>query len=562
MFIIAWSLNMWRTILKNHLKITFLFTLLLFALLIIACNQNHYNSTHFDEALKNGRLANEGFKRCNYFVKDWLKYADPVSGLIPENLEKGIDRWSPKHSAADNYPFMVLTSFITDSSLFNGTMLNILKNEIELTSRLGSLSDTYSFANKDFAYENVDIERIIFGASEYVKDGLLPLIELLGESPWSERMIDLIDDTWANALIETKYGLIPSKNVEVNGEQLQILSRVYWMTGDEKYLNWALRLGDYYLLDNQHPTRDFEKLRLRDHGCEIISGLCELYATVHYALPKKKVEYQKPIHEILHHILEIGINSDGMFYSSVNPKSGKIVDKRIADTWGYTYNGFYTVYLLDKTERYRDALLYVFSNLDNYRNFNWESGSSDGFADAIESALNLYNREPLSQVNRWIESEIKVMWSLQDSSYRENAQKWKNTGIIEGWHGDGNFARTTIMYCLWKTQGITISPWRDDIVFGAVFENDKLFISIKSEAEWEGIVKFDTQRHKDVMKLPIDWPRINQFPEWYTIKPHLEYKIKNINTDSSEKYNGSNLMEGVFIKLDPKINHRLVVTEL
>jgi hypothetical protein len=29
----------------------------------------------------------------------------------------------------------------------------------------------------------------------------------------------------------------------------------------------------------------------------------------------------------------------------------------------------------------------------HYRNFNWERGSSDGFADAIESGINLFNRE-------------------------------------------------------------------------------------------------------------------------------------------------------------------------
>jgi hypothetical protein len=40
--------------------------------------------------------------------------------------------------------------------------------------------------------------------------------------------------------------------------------------------------------------------------------------------------------------------------------------------------------------------------------------------------------------------------------------------FVEGGHGDGNFARTTIMYCLWKTQGVTIQPWRDDVILGAV----------------------------------------------------------------------------------------------
>ncbi len=41
---------------------------------------------------------------------------------------------------------------------------------------------------------------------------------------------------------------------------------------------------------------------------------------------------------------------------------------------------------------YLDALLLAFSHLGNYRNYDCESGSADGFADAIEGCLNLYNR--------------------------------------------------------------------------------------------------------------------------------------------------------------------------
>ncbi|MBN2315690.1 MAG: hypothetical protein JXM79_17310, partial [Sedimentisphaerales bacterium] len=241
----------------------------------------------FQEAARNGQLANEGFRRCTKFVRDWLKHSDPTTGLIPGNLSSDRDIWNVHNAAADNYPFMVLTAAITDAPLFKGRMLDILKTEEKVTSRLGHLPDAYSFSKKTFQDEQADRERIIFGASEYAKDGLMPLTEWLGESPWSQRMFDLIDDTWAYAAVPTKYGLIPSKNIEVNGEQLQVLSRVYWMTRERKYLNWAIRLGDYYLLDHRHPTKDFDVLRLRNHGCEIVSGLCELYVTVHFASPEK-----------------------------------------------------------------------------------------------------------------------------------------------------------------------------------------------------------------------------------------------------------------------------------
>ena len=44
-----------------------------------------------------------------------------------------------------------------------------------------------------------------------------------------------------------------------------------------------------------------------------------------------------------------------MIYSSINPVQGTN-SGRIVDTWGYTYNAYYTVYMIDKTETYRAAV--------------------------------------------------------------------------------------------------------------------------------------------------------------------------------------------------------------
>ena len=531
-------------------------------LLLPSCVPEPANQALYDKALENGKSANEGLRRCGAYLDAWLEYADPATGLIPENLAAGIDRWTPHNSAADNYPFMVLVSALTDSARFHGTMHRMLETETALTSRIGHLPDSYSFSAQGFVKEEVDMASIIFGASEYVKDGLMPLTEYLGPSPWADRMIAITDDVWAHALIETAFGALPSLNVEVNGEQLQVLSRLYWMTGEQKYLDWALRLGDYYLLGENHPTRDFEALRLNDHGCEIVSGLCELYACVHFALPEKKAEYRDAIHEMLDRILEVGRNEHGLFYVSVNPKTGEILEKQVRDNWGYNYNGYYTVYLLDGEERYRDALLLAFSHLDKYRDYNWESGSADGFADAIEGCLNLYNREAVDGVEDWLDSETRIMWSLQDSSYRSSALQWQNKGIIEGWHGDGNFARTTIMYCLWKSQGTQVHPWREDLMAGAVLEDQNLYIALRAKRNWEGRLVFDTPRSAQNMRMPLDWPRINQFPEWYTVSPGLSYEVTQGNSRQSNVYSGEELAEGLPINLVPGKLLRIRVSEL
>jgi hypothetical protein len=502
----------------------------------------------FKQAMENGKLANEGFIRCRNFVKGWLNHADPATGLIPRNLNRNKDIWNAQDSAADNYPFMVLTAAITDRPMFDGRMLDMLRTETKLTSRIGNLPDTYSFTKKNFQSAQPDIGRIIFGSSEYIKDGLLPLTEWLGPSPWCDRMIGILDDIWKHAPIETKYGKIPSTSQEINGEMLQTLSRIYWMTGDEKYLEWAIRLGDYYLLDKHHPTKNAQRLSLDDHGCEIVSGLCELYAAVNFVDPDKKHAYEKPIHEMLDRILEVGRDEHGLFYNWVDAATGAHDNGR-TDNWGYNLNGVYTVYLIDKTEAYRKAVRYALGNLTQYySDYKWEGGGADGYADSIEGAINLYNREPVHSAEEWIDYSTKLMWKIQ-----------KPDGVIEGWHGDGNFARTTIMYCLWKTKGLTIRPWREDVVFGAVQDGNVLKISIRADKKWEGKILFDVPRHKTVMKMPLDWPRINQFPEWFTVEAEKSYTGYDLMSDSKAALTGKQLREGIILHLEPGIERRLVV---
>ena len=459
--------------------------------------------------------ANEAFSRSHHFVEGWLKEADPVTGLIPRNL-KGDQYWNARDAAADNYPFMVLTAYLTDSELFEGRMKEMLATETRLTSCMGACPVTYDFRAHRPKNSPVDTSEVIFGSAEYVKDGLLPIADLLGPSPWSERMISILDDLQKIVTVAKpgKY-MSDAVAIEVNGDLLQALSRVYWFTGDKKYLDWAVEIGDYYLLAPIHPA-DYDVIQLRDHGCEFILGLCELYATLSKARPAKKIEYQVPLHRLLDRVLEVGRNADGLFYNRINPATGAVLNKGLADTWGYSLDGFYTVYLLDGDTAFRDAVYKVFGNLSKYHNYVWEAGGpSDGYADSIESALNLYNRERSSEAAAWIDSEIKVMFSFQ-----------KDSGIIEGWHGDGNFARTALMYALWKTQGTHISPWREDVQFGAVAKGNGVLLTLTTNDPWRGKLYFDIPRHRDYFHLPFDWPRINQFPEWFTIERDKKYTVR------------------------------------
>jgi hypothetical protein len=203
---------------------------------IIDTKAQNIKDPAFSEAIKNGLLVNEGFNRSINYVNAWTQKADPSTGLIPRNLKDSY--WNAWDAAADNYPYMVLTASVLMPAYFDNTALEMLKTEQKITSRIGKLPDTYSFTKKGFLNEQPDSSQIVFGAAEYMKDGLIPLTEWLGKSPWSDRMLEILDDIpritrMVKEVKDSKFG----KNavVEVNGDLLQVLTRMYWFTGKKEY---------------------------------------------------------------------------------------------------------------------------------------------------------------------------------------------------------------------------------------------------------------------------------------------------------------------------------------
>ncbi|MCK5730939.1 MAG: hypothetical protein KAH68_07685, partial [Draconibacterium sp.] len=75
--------------------------------------------------------------------------------------------------------------------------------------------------------------------------------------------------------------------------------------------------------------------------------------------------------------------------------------------------------------------------------------------------------------------------------------------------------------------------------------------------DWSGKLVFDAQRHKTILNLPIDYPRINQFPEWFTAKPGENYSIVSSKKEISGEYSGKDLLSGISIEL--KSGEKLVI---
>jgi dipeptidyl aminopeptidase/acylaminoacyl peptidase len=476
-----------------------------------------------------GRETQEIIRFCNRYAWGWLSQADPKTGLLPRTLE-GSWLWNAQDCAADNFPFLLLTGYVTGQYHLKQAGLGILRRERELAARLRSLPDTYDFATGGFASEEIDKNAILFGASEYIKDGLMPITEWLGPGPWMDLFKELVMDIWAEADFETEAGKLPTANIEVHGELLQSLSRLYWITGEERFMDWAFRLADYYLLHEDLTERS--SIRLRDHGCEILSGLSEAYLIASTKNKDRHRQYQKPLYRLLDNILKKGVNSDGMMPDAYNPRTGEHLGERLADTWGYVYNAFLALAEVDGKQHYREAVSHALNNVYKYLGQDWERESADGYADAVEGALNLINRIESPAAARWIDESIPYILAKQ-----------KRDGIIEGWYGDGNSARTTLMAALWKTQGVRAEPWREDLQLGAVLStNGSLLISLSTEWVFEGRLHFDQPRHRKYFHMPLDYPRINQFPEWFTVDQDREYLIAR-DGSTPRRISGKDLLD-------------------
>ena len=539
---------------------------------------------NWELARNNGELANEGFERSNRSMHAWEKHRHGESLLYGDRIIEGdkyYELWLPKNAAADCYPFHVLTAALTDQKMLKGEMTYMLNSEIEHTSRdLGDgkhiLPDVWNIASHSFESKEPDLFEITFGVSEYCKDGLMPISEWMGiNTAWYERMISMTDYMWENhAIGKSDLGediiladkdLSSRHNVEAHGEQLQVLPRLYWATGDEKYMEWAIRLGDHYLLGKHHPTEDLEYLRLRDHGNEIISGLIELYATLSILKHPKAEKYGVPLYRMLDKVLEAGRNEDGLFHDNLYPLENKR-SGRIADNFGYVYNAFYIAYMIDrnssdadlcaKVENYRREMIRGLENLDQekYYNFPWEGQSSDGYADALEGAINLYNREPLSRVAKWIDSEMQVLWAFQGER-----------GYSQKVYPDGNFCRTSLMYSLWKTQGIHTKEWRKDLEFGATKTPDGssiLLTVVAKKSDWKGSLVFDQPRHQTYFNMPVDYPRINSFPEWFTVDVDKEYRLIKLDNEGGQNrkiVKGAELINGLQLNLKAGEENRFII---
>jgi hypothetical protein len=500
----------------------------------------------FAQAKANGVRTDELLSRARRVLHAWLRHADATTLLLPDHLpsftEGGKPRppvYTPHNSGADNYPYLTLTAFFTDRAIFDGRIRAMLRNEMRFTDDAHGLPRALDFRDGQLG------PTYLFGAAEYAKDGLIAVTEMLGRSPWFFRMVDMTAAVIDRSTVETRFGKIPDPGAEVNGDLLQTLIRLAPMTGDPRFLQFAERIGDAWIqevLPGSHglPAYDWDfkehrgpdRLRLRDHGNEIIVGLVLLHALENSLGLPRAATYRPALEKMIDRVLA-SANQDGLFYNEIRCSDLKALDTGISDNWGYIYGAVYTFYMVTGEARYRDAVRRVLQALPKYRGFNWERGRQDGYADTIESALYLIAREPVAEAVDWIESEMKTLVAFQ-----------KDDGLVEGAYPDGNWLRTVLLYTFWKTQGVWLEHWEPGVRLGAARVGDALHVTLDSEKPWSGRMHFDYARHRRTMNLDRNYVRLNEWPEWFPVDENTFYEVVDANGRTQAQI-GSDLKGGL-----------------
>ena len=159
-------------------------------------------------------------------------------------------------------------------------------------------------------------------------------------------------------------------------------------------------------------------------------------------------------------------NPDGLLFNEVRTSDlAAARSQGPRDNWGYVYGAVYTFYMITADERYREAVRRVLRSLPSYRGYDWERGSQDGYADAIESALYLVAREPVPEACDWIESETKRLIAFQKPDGHGRA-------LVRG-RQLGPHARCSTR--CGRRRARYLDGWRDGVRLGAVREGERLW---------------------------------------------------------------------------------------
>jgi hypothetical protein len=298
------------------------------------------------------------------------------------------------------------------------------------------------------------------------------------------------------------------------------------------------------------------QFHLGDHGNEIVSGLVEWHRVeIRRGLPEQAA-HGVAINKMLDRLLQKGRTPEGLWYELIDVPNGKVRDKDLTDNWGYlgqAYLNQAATLRADPTDnqeaatRYEGAASTMLRAVTTVDFYAWEHGQMDGYADTLESALYLLRYLNDRQAGDWLDEQIGVLYGYQEAD-----------GSVTDENIDGNFVRTVMLYGLSLTAGTHLEPWQPTVALGAVVDGPCLRVHLHTEQPWTGRLRFDTPRHQTNFDLAADYPRLNQWPEWWTVTPGQAYTV-TMSDGLTAHLDGAALADGLQLNLVPGVASQLQV---
>ena len=85
-------------------------------------------------------------------------------------------------------------------------------------------------------------------------------------------------------------------------------------------------------------------------------------------------------------------------------------------------------------------------------------------------------------------------------------------------------------------------------------------MSVTAEQAWTGLLRLDHPRHRDHLHLPINYPRLNEWPEWFTVEHDRRYEVRIGDAAPTVKL-GAELVQGVPLTLRAGENVQIRVAD-
>jgi hypothetical protein len=170
--------------------------------------------------------------------------------------------------------------------------------------------------------------------------------------------------------------------------------------------------------------------------------------------------------------------------------------------------------------------------------YPWQGSEQDGYADTIGSALYLLNRMDVPEAARWTNRQAGILFGVQ-----------ADDGRVEDRYLDGNFVRTALLYAAWKSGGTRLEPWSASATVGAEHDGACMTIVIATGEDWNGRLVFDRPRHATNLRLPLNYPRLNEWPEWFAVQAGASYHVEDVLTGRASIVDAAVLSDGLPLAL-------------